>query len=122
MRAARLTDDEVQEIVEATAQRVVRLLERRGLVEEGKVDPLWEEEPLLASITAASVQGQVATGERAGQRVRRRLVDPEEGTRSGALCSDRGQRTPATHSKSRIEGRSAGPRKPRPTRIHLTHY
>ncbi len=46
--------------------------------QEDNVDPLWEEEPLLATITAASVQGQIATGERAGQRVRRRLVDPEK--------------------------------------------
>jgi len=52
-------------------------------LEEDSVDPLWEEEPLLATITAASVQGQVATGDRAG---RRRLIDPEEGVRSGPLC------------------------------------
>ena len=71
---------------ETTANRVVRLLQRRGLLEEDTVDPLWEEEPLLATITAASVQGQVATGDRAGQRVRRRLIDPEEGVRSGPLC------------------------------------
>ena len=97
--AAPLTDDEVQEIVETTSQRLVHLLERRGLSEEGSVDPLWEAEPLLASITAASVQGQVATGERAGQRVRRRLIDPAEGIRSGPLCfSSRG------FSKRRLAG------------------
>ncbi len=45
-----------------------------------------ESEPLLAAMTAASVQGQVATGDRAGQRVRRRLSDPQEGVRSGPLC------------------------------------
>jgi hypothetical protein len=84
--APRLNDDDVQHIVETTAKRVVRLLQRRGLLEEGNVDPLFEDEPLLATITAASVQGQVATGQRAGQRVRRRLVDPEEGIRSGPLC------------------------------------
>ena len=38
------------------AKRVVRLLQRRGLLEEDNVDPLWEEEPLLATITAASVE------------------------------------------------------------------
>ena len=58
-----LRDDDVQQIVEATAQRVVRLLQRRGLLEEGHADPLWEQEPLLATITAASIQGQVATGD-----------------------------------------------------------
>mgnify|MGYP003708016479 CR=1 FL=1 len=86
MRAPRLTDDRVQQMVETTANRVVRLLQRRGLLEEGSVDPLWESEPLLAAMTAASVQGQVATGDRAGQRVRRRLSDPQEGVRSGPLC------------------------------------
>ena len=91
VRAPGLSDDDVRQIVETTANRVVRLLQRRGLLEEDSVDPLWEEEPLLATITAASVQGQVATGDRAGQRVRRRLIDPEEGVRSGPLCfSSRG--------------------------------
>ncbi len=32
----------------------------------------WKDEPLLASLTAASVHGTVATGEWAGQRIRRR--------------------------------------------------
>ena len=59
---AQLTDDDVQWIVETTAKRVVRLLQRRGVLEEGNVDSLWEDEPLLATITAASVQGQIATG------------------------------------------------------------
>ena len=86
MAAPILSDDDVQQIVETTARRVVRLLQRRGLLEEGHVDPLWEQEPLLATITAASIQGQVATGERAGQPVRRRLLDPQEGIRTGPLC------------------------------------
>ena len=91
VRTPQLTDDDVQQIVETTAKRVVRLLQRRGVLEEGNVDPLWEDEPLLATITAASVQGQIATGARAGQRVRRRLLDPEEGVRAGPLCfSSRG--------------------------------
>ena len=99
--APQLSDEEVQKIVETTAQRVVRLLERRGLLEEGNADPLWESEPLLASITAASVQGQVATGERAGQRVRRRLIDPQEGIRSGPLCfASRGF---SLHAATRVE-------------------
>ncbi len=55
-----LSDDDVQQIVETTAQRVVRLLPRRGLLEEGNTDPLMEQEPLLATIRAASIQGQVA--------------------------------------------------------------
>src|SRR3989304_5111938 len=74
--APKLTDDDVQAIVETTAKRVVRLLERRGLLDEGNPDPLFQREPLLATLTVASVQGTVATGDRAGQRVRRRLLDP----------------------------------------------
>ena len=81
-----LKDDDVQQIVETTAQRVVRLLQRRGLLAEGAADPLMEQEPLLATITAASIQGQVATGARAGQPVRRRLLDSQEGIRAGPLC------------------------------------
>ena len=61
----RLSDEEVQQIVESTAKRVVRLLQRRGLPEDGNADPLWEAEPLLATLATASVQGQVALGERA---------------------------------------------------------
>ena len=75
----------MQGIVETTAQRVVRLLQRRGLVEQDGVDPLWDEEPLLASLTGASVQGRVAIGDRRGERVRRRLMDPEEGVQTGPL-------------------------------------
>ena len=84
--APRLTDEDVQRIVETTARRVIRLCQRRGMFDEGAVDPYWEDEPLLAQIAAAAVQGTVATGERAGQRVRRRLSDPEDGVRAGALC------------------------------------
>ena len=73
-----MTDADVRYIVETTAERVVRLLQRRGLLEAESEDPLWQDEPLLASLTAASIRGIVATGQRAGQRIRRRLVDPSE--------------------------------------------
>jgi len=99
--APSLTDDDVRAIVETTAKRVVRLCQRRGLFEEGSTDPLWEQEPLLAQISAASVQGMVATGKRAGRKVRRRLTDPEDGARSGALCyASRGF---SLHAATRIE-------------------
>ena len=39
---------------------MVRLLQRRGLLEEGNTDPLVVQEPLLVTITATSIQGQVA--------------------------------------------------------------
>ena len=54
-----MTDADVRTIVETTAQRVVRLCQRRGLFEEGATDPFWEQDPLLAQISAASVQGMV---------------------------------------------------------------
>lgn len=86
VHAPTMTDDDVRRIVETTARRVIRLLQRRGMLEQGAVDPLWQEQPLLAQITAAAVQGAVATGERAGRRLRRRLTDPEDGVRAGRLC------------------------------------
>jgi hypothetical protein len=99
--APRLTDDDVQRLVETTARRVVRLCQRRGLLEDGAVDPYWEQEPLLAQLAAASVQGVVATGERAGRRVRRQLSDPEDGVRSGTLCyASRGF---SLHAATRVE-------------------
>ncbi|MEW6755716.1 MAG: transposase [Candidatus Latescibacterota bacterium] len=79
-------DQDIQQIVEQTAQRVVRLLERRGLLEEDRPDPLVQDEPLRAALTAASVQGTVATGPGAGQRLRRRLGDPAQGQRTAPLC------------------------------------
>ena len=109
-----VSDDDVQQIVETTAQRVVRLLQRRGLLDEGHADTLMEQEPLLATITAASVQGQVATGERAGQRVRRRLLDPQEGIRSGVLAphaADRARIVPGPNEETceAAHGRSSEP-------------
>jgi hypothetical protein len=80
------TDADIQQLVERTAQRVVRLLQRRGLLDPQAPDPLAQEQPLLAALTAASIQGRVATGPRAGQRLRRRLTDPAEGHRTGPLC------------------------------------
>ena len=57
MAAPRLKDRDVRRIVETTARRVVRLMQRRGLLEEDAEDPLWVHEPLLAGITAASIRG-----------------------------------------------------------------
>ena len=64
----------------------VSVLQRRGLPDREAPDPLAREQPLLAALTAASIQGRVATGPRAGQRRRRRLSDPAEGHRTGPLC------------------------------------
>ncbi len=58
----------------------------RGVLEDTQVDAQADEEPVLAAIAAASIQGLVATGERAGRRVRRVLSDPAEGIRTAPLC------------------------------------
>ena len=62
---------EVARVAIQVARRIQRLLERRGLVDEEEGDWLAEENPLLAAIYAASIGGRIATGPRAGQRVRR---------------------------------------------------
>lgn len=61
---------------------MVRLLDRRGLADRdesgGTADAWAEEAPALAGIAAASVQGLVAIGPRAGARVRRCGDPPQE--------------------------------------------
>ena len=76
------TDDQVQHLVEQAAYRLIGLLQRRGVVDDAQVDAQADQEPVLAAIAAASIQGLVATGERAGRRVRRGLSDPAEGIRT----------------------------------------
>ena len=71
-----LGDDDVQQIVQTSARRIIRLCVKRGLLGDAQADPLADEEPLLAAITAASVNGVIATGERAGHRLRRVLQRP----------------------------------------------
>ena len=80
--APELKDEDVKAIIETTAHRVIRLLARRGILDGDQVDTLAEESPILAGVTAASVQGMITTGERAGMRVRRVLSDPAEGVRT----------------------------------------
>ncbi|MFA6109920.1 MAG: transposase, partial [Candidatus Latescibacterota bacterium] len=103
------TEGDIQHLVERTAQRLVRLLQRRGLLDQDRTDPLAQDQPLLAALTAAAVQGTVATGPRAGQRLRRRLADPADGQRTAPLCyAARGfslhaaTRVPA-HDRTRLE-------------------
>jgi hypothetical protein len=81
-----LQDEDVKEIVEVTAHRVIRLLRRRGVLDDDAYDDFAEEEPLLATMTSASIMGLVSTGDRAGRRVRRVLSDPSEAVRTGPLC------------------------------------
>ncbi len=102
-----LRDEDVKRIVETTAHRVIRLLERHGVLDENAHDDFAAEQPILSGITAASVSNMVATGDRAGLRVRRILSDPAEGIRTGNLCyASRGF---SLHAATRIEaGDKAG--------------
>jgi hypothetical protein len=86
--APRPDDEEIKRLTEKVATRIIALLVRRGLLDEGSAapDPLSEEEPLLAGILAAGTQGTTATGDRAGKRIRRVLSDPATGQRTGNLC------------------------------------
>ena len=81
-----LSDQAVQQIVETSARRIIRLGTKRGLLDDTAADPLADEEPVLAVLTAASVRGLTATGARAGQRLRRVLKDPGTGVRTAPLC------------------------------------
>jgi len=68
------SDDEVMRVTTRVARGIARLLTRRGLgpqVDPLDADPLSADEPLLASLYGASVQGRIATGPRAGKRVMR---------------------------------------------------
>ena len=52
-----LSDQAVQQIVETSARRIIRLCTKRGLLGDTVADPLADEEPVLAALTAASVRG-----------------------------------------------------------------
>jgi hypothetical protein len=97
-----LQDEEVKELVQTVAHRVIRLLEKRGVLEGDAYDKLADDEPLLAGMTSASILGLVSTGDRAGRRVRRVLSDPSEAVRTGDLCfASRGF---SLHAANRIAG------------------
>ena len=84
--APSLKDEDVKEIVETTAYRVIRMIKRRGVLDEIEYDTFAEEQPVLAGMTSASIIGLVSIGERAGQKVRRVLQDPAEAVKTGPLC------------------------------------
>jgi len=68
----------VARVLSGTARRILRRLARRGLDEDER-DPLAAEDPLLATLTAASIRSRIATGPEAG-RPWRRLGDRVEPT------------------------------------------
>ena len=97
-----LSDPEVRRIVPTIAHRIIRLYTKRGLLDDPPADRLADEEPVLAALTAASVQGIIATGERAGQRLRRALKDAAAGVRTAPLCfASKGF---SLHAATRIAG------------------
>jgi hypothetical protein len=70
------TDREVAQLLVAIRTRILRLLRRRGVVaaddaSELASDPLADEAPVLAQLTAAAVRGRSAFGDRAGTPVLR---------------------------------------------------
>ncbi len=88
-----LEDEDVEQLSTTLYRRVVRYLERRGRLprcEGDEPSPPQFDEPLLAQLDAASVQGQVALGPHSGHPVarlgRRREVQPL--FIPGELCCD----------------------------------
>jgi hypothetical protein len=70
-------DQEIAELTETIAKRVVRFLKKKGYFQDDCYNSIPEEEmsqaqdELLPELQAASVQSRIAMGERRGQRVRR---------------------------------------------------
>jgi hypothetical protein len=67
------TDADIAALLTRLHRRVRRLLARRGRLaaDDAGSDPVAAQEPLFAQTVAASLQGRVALGPRAGQAVRR---------------------------------------------------
>jgi hypothetical protein len=66
-------DSEVAKVMAGIAKKIHRLLDRRGLgpqADPGEADPLPLEQPLLAELYSAYVQGRVASGREAGKRLK----------------------------------------------------
>jgi len=76
------------------ARRIIRLLERRRLgpqADPDEADPLLRDQPLLAELYNASVQGRIATGSRAGNRVGTMGFEDEpenDGSKSKSGCAN----------------------------------
>ena len=69
------TDQEIKDLVETLAKRVIRFLKKKGYFQDDVTESAPEEdqrqEELLPELQAASVQSRIALGERRGQKVRR---------------------------------------------------
>ena len=68
------TNEEVLAVLTDTTKRIARTLQAHGLGDDhgtDEADPLSRDNPLLARLYAASVEGRVPNGTRAGQRTTR---------------------------------------------------
>jgi hypothetical protein len=78
--AAPPADEEMDRLIDTIERRIQRLLVRRGVSGDSEgdaADPWREEEPVLADIAAAAVQGRRALGTRTGAAVVRCGSSPE---------------------------------------------
>jgi hypothetical protein len=82
------TDPDIAALLTRLHRRVRRLLARRGRLPEDlhRRDRFAVQEPLFASAVAASLQGRVALGPRAGQTLRR-LRSAAAATATGPRCA-----------------------------------
>jgi len=74
-------DSEVARVTTGIVKKVRRLLERRGLGLQAnfeEADPLLRDQPLLAELYSASVQGRVAVGSGTGERLKAVRFEYEE--------------------------------------------
>jgi hypothetical protein len=83
------TDEDVARLCRTIRDRVLRLLERRGLLEGDAGKGADVEPPLLDALAAASIAGRVALGERAGRTLARIGAHPgrEVSFVPGELCA-----------------------------------
>jgi len=91
-RAEPLTDQDVVELTTRLHRRILRYLTRCGRLPKAEPDEdeVQPDEPLLAELYAASVQGRVAIGEKSGASVERlgRRRDARPLFLPGELCCD----------------------------------
>ena len=87
------SDSEVLGLTEQIARRITCLLERRGLVpdaDQEEADPLSSEQPLLAELYTASVQGRISTGPKEGNYLATAGFQParlQNKRKAGARCA-----------------------------------
>ncbi len=65
------TQEQVADVAIYIRHRVEKLLRRRGQMPQEGADPEAEEQSLWDKLCAASIQGRIATGPKAGWRVQR---------------------------------------------------